>query len=900
MNRFIHAMIAGPIAVAVCVCASVCHADQTLLDEILIFNEIVKEGQIQSLMAPEKTSVSEGTWMTAKEAEREAVAQRRAAQKELMRPARERVANDALSPWAAKKREADVPKRHVEEIGSARHVYTVTHGGTMDGENCRGPMGCGMHREGAIEQVWQSNRALRMENVGETDVVNPWLSNGRNLFRNLDEIVAAALTPDMTDREKALALWFQQTRYRYHKAGNSKELGDPVKVFNVYGHNPCGCDANIMGALWGKVGIKAGPVRLLSHAIAQAWYDEGWHVMDGDLDNIFLLRDNHTVAGDQALARDHDLIKRTHTMGILMELGRPRSESAAAMFVCEEPVTGRRGTGKTVTMDMKLRPGEAITWRWGHLEPVRLMWSNTGPNYPDTVCNGLWEYRPDLTGGLWRNGADKVVGIRSDGDGLKAEAGQTGMIEWAVRSPYVFVGGSLEIEGEGAEFAVSFDGKEWKPVGPDLDRLFPSNGEARFGYRLRCTLKDEARLKRLKILNDIQTALLTMPELVVGKNTLTYTDESPGERKVRVSHEWVERSASRPPEAPPHALNPPDKGEHNGTDVVFQWVAPRAPDGHEIKDYHFILSERPDMRFPLSMDFYKLISRTRDKGKPQYTLPYVGLLTPDTTYYWRVRAKDEKGVWGPWSKTWSFVPRGPAYPVDVAMNYAPDKGVGILTWKPNPVGRRPAMYRVYGSDEKGFSVSDKPYRVQTGGTRELRNPFPANFVAETSQPELQVVGEGLALPNSNKAYYRVVAVDGEGKRSWSSDFVEAPRPFIYSSPVQSAKVGEPYRYEAKSIRSLGDFRLRTDYDNRRFWDIEQPVYALASPPAWLSVDSRTGVLSGTPDVAGDVRISLTAKTDLDLIRLDLNSLGWGQVKKLGKSTRHIGSTTQEFVIRVGE
>ena len=32
----------------------------------------------------------------------------------------------------------------------------------------------------------------------------------------------------------------------------------------------------------------------------------------------------------------------------------------------------------------------------------------------------------------------------------------------------------------------------------------------------------------------------------------------------------------------------------------------------------------------------------------------------------------------------------------------------VLRWKPNPAGRQPVKYRVYGSDEKGFSVSDEP------------------------------------------------------------------------------------------------------------------------------------------------------------------------------------------------
>ena len=79
-----------------------------------------------------------------------------------------------------------------------------------------------------------------------------------------------------------------------------------------------------------------------------------------------------------------------------------------------------------------------------------------------------------------------------------------------------------------------------------------------------------------------------------------------------------------------------------------------------------------------------------------------------------MRAKDDEGVWGPWSKTFSFTPRAPNYPLEVALGYDKDKGIGILKWKANPVGQKPVKYRVYGSDEKGFSVSDVPYKVSIG------------------------------------------------------------------------------------------------------------------------------------------------------------------------------------------
>jgi hypothetical protein len=150
---------------------------------------------------------------------------------------------DELAPWETNRHATDSPMRHVEQIAAGRHSYVVRHGGTMDGTNCRSPIGVGMMDGPAIEQVWESNRAVRLENVGRTNVVNPWLSNGRNLFRTLDEIVAAAVQPGMTDREKAFALWFQQIRYRYHWVGDNNELGDPVKVLNVYGHNTCGNDS---------------------------------------------------------------------------------------------------------------------------------------------------------------------------------------------------------------------------------------------------------------------------------------------------------------------------------------------------------------------------------------------------------------------------------------------------------------------------------------------------------------------------------------------------------------------------------------------------------------------------------------------------------------------------------
>ena len=554
--------------------------------------------------------------------------------------------DERLEPWASKAQPSDVAKSHVVNITTGEHKYIVVHGGTMDGTNCRSPMGCGMNREGAIEQSWQSNRAVRMENVGQTDVVDPWLSNGRNNFRNIKEIVASVVTPGMSDGEKARALWYQQIQHRYHSSAGGEELGDPVKVFNIYGLNPCGKDAMMMGGLWKQVGLKGAPVRLVGHAIAQVHYDGDWHVMDGDLGMIYLLRDNETLANDRQLARDHDLVKRTHTMGILVDDSRMRDERAAAMFVSEEPIQGSRACKEDTTMKMTLRPGEALVWRWGHLKPAKYM-SPSQFLYPDNICNGLWEYRPDFGGEVWKKGAMKVENVVSGPEGLAAENGKTGTVVWKITSPYPFVGGHLETEASGARFAVSSDGKKWTDIaGSNFDKFFPLEGNPYYQYQLRCELPAGAKLKRLAVINDLQMALLALPEMTVGENSFTYTDKSSGERKVRITHEWVERSTSKPPEAP-EAVYPPDGGQAEGTDFAFRWSVPKDPDGDKITDYHFVLANRQDMRWPLSTNFDKLISRTADKGKVQYTLPSTGLLTGGKTYYWRVQAKDAEGRLGP-------------------------------------------------------------------------------------------------------------------------------------------------------------------------------------------------------------------------------------------------------------
>lgn len=803
-------------------------------------------------------------------------------------------AHDALAPWASNHHSSDAAKEHVQKVTAPRVDYVVVQGGTMDGRNCRSPQGVWQ----PFEQTWESNRSVRLENVGETEVINPWLSNGQNDFQSLERIAGRAIEPGMTAADKARALWWQEVQQRFHLEGDNDELLDPVKVLNVYGYNTCGNDSICLAGLWKKAGLKVAPARLVGHCATQVFYDGAWHLLDGDMHSIYLLRDNQTVAGEQDLVRDHDLIRRTHTQGILQPDTRAGDEWESSIYVFEGQVAGDRNSANN-TLNMRLRPGEAIVWRWGHLDPVKYHGPRP-PRFADRICNGAWEFRPNFSGPSWRDGAEKVDSIQERNGVLRAEAGTTGVVVWRISSPYVIVGGRLDVDRAGVKFSLSIDGDTWTEVEGTLDAQFVPQGPARYGYYLKCSLSGDAELRRLAIVNDLQMAPLTLPGMSVGVNSFTYTDESPGERQVRVSHKWVERSANRPPHAPTRAEFPPDGGDCDGTSVAFRWLPAVDPDGDAIADYHFELSSRADMKWPLSMSFAKLISRTADAGHARYTLPEPGLLNPNARYFWHVRAKDDKGVWGPWSETWSFTPRGPAPPQEVRMEVEQRAVRGVLRWTPNALGRQSVKYRIFASDEKGFSISDKPYKVTVGVSKDLNPEFRPNFMAETKDTKMEVVGPNVEAVGANKAFYRVVAVDADGVQSGPSDYAACPRPLIVSLPTTTAKQGAEYRYRAAVVRSLGDLRTRVvdGKEVMNFWDIERPYFELKRGPSWLSLDAETGLLSGTPDRSGPAEIVVSVTLRRDERRLDEQALRWGVEKVIDAVPAKPSSVTQSFTIDV--
>ncbi len=292
------------------------------------------------------------------------------------------------------------------------------------------------------------------------------------------------------------------------------------------------------------------------------------------------------------------------------------------MYFYEGPVTGQRGGNAETTMNMVLRPGEAIVWRWGQLDPRQVPrglddHAHVSIARSTTACGSIvpdFSKEPGARGPpAWRTSPPAPTAWPPRRARRARSSGRCAALTclWAAGS---------RRKARTPSSPSPLDGKTWQAVKDNLDKFFSTVGPARYEYQLKCQLEGPARLRRLAIINDLQMAPLALPEMVVGENTFTYSDQSAGERKVRITHHWVERSTSKPPQAPP------------GPDLPARWRRsqrhrhrlpvdgrPRTPTAMPSATTTSSCPAAPTCGGPLSMCFYKLISRTadvvREKGK---------------------------------------------------------------------------------------------------------------------------------------------------------------------------------------------------------------------------------------------------------------------------------------------
>jgi len=758
---------------------------------------------------------------------------------------------------------------------ASRRQYTVRVGGTLSGENTRDPVGYGNYG-----QAWENNRCVRLANTGDTPVVNPRLVvNGQRRWHSLADVLGSILADGMSEARKARAIWEFARRHRYHTTTGDDEVKDTVKMLNVYGYTLCWDEAYTVSNLWQAAGLEIRRGIPHGHCTTEVCFDGAWHLLDSDEHLLVLGRDNRTILSEADIAADHDLLKRSHCYGILSPEDRSSSERAAALFTHTGPHAGKRPLIGGHTMDLALRPGEVLEWRWDNCGKYHGYGSA-----PPRFCNGRHLFSPRLDRGFatW---AEEVVNLQPNSPGAAVEGGgltpsspdASSAITYLLESPYVLVGGALCLQLGAASAAVRVElargpslerehspgrcpaapgpGVElnWSDVasslGPgshelSLDPLFPHDTPA--SYRCWLRLSGTLHLESLEIGLDLQMAPLSLPSLTVGDNSVEYADDTEGPRSVEITHQWLERDDSQAPETP-QPTAPVCGTDVPGTQVTCAWDAvPGAA------DYHIRVGETPDLEWVVSPVFEKLTSRTPSGAAPHWRAPEEGLLNPGQTYYWQVRARNEAGLWGSWCEVTSFTPRAPAVPVEVRCEADFEERSVVLRWRPGAGGSAPTGYEVYASDERGFTASRESYTVEVGGDEKTAR-FPANLLARIEACELVVVGAGASESQAGApCYFRVVAVDAEGQRSGASGLAAAPRPFVYSPPPGPIRAGQETTHQVRALRSRGDLRCISRGPNRYFADFRDADvldFILDEGPSFIQLDGATGHMTFRPEAS---------------------------------------------------
>ncbi len=757
---------------------------------------------------------------------------------------------------------------HVEKITSSSAEYAIEMGGTLDMENTL-TVASGNYRIG-----FQPNIQLTIENTGGTPVVNPRLViNDRGNWYTFESMLEEFTRGATTDQDKVYLIWENMRQNLYHESPLFADSvpHDPVRLMNIFGLNLCDDAGNAGCSLYHHGGFPGSRNRALyGHVQCEALVDPdaefGFQFMDIDMDCFYLDRENELPLDGDVIAQDHDLARRELNYGPEVSAFKA-SDAPAALFGPDDRYAHPTLRGHEIAYT--LRPGERAEFRWDNIgkvassEPAR-------KHLPKYFGNSKLVFEPRLTVDRVEADAESVTDIVQVGDVIGG-ATDRGQIVYRVATPWLICGATVRATFEGADptdiyaIALSRDGEHWErlwdsdgaaqytaevPLDEHLD-LYNSPAEYEYYVRIDLNSAEEgsARLLALEIETDVMAAPQSLPRLSLGENRVVYTDATEGPREMRLTHQWRETDAVTPLD-PPAARYPEAGAEVSDSILTYEWEPVEGA-----RKYHLQVSRRPDFAWPYRTSLDVIIPHT------QWRVPFTGIYSPGVTYYWRLRTQDGYQAWGDWSAPRTFTWRGPRVPVNVRL--AMDGARGTLSWEPNPrEGAEPVRYAVFGSDEKGFTANRESHNSWK------RGEVPGNLVGETDGTSMVVIGPDAAGPNTNRAFYRVVAIDANGTESANSDSAEAPHPLIVTAPVTEATLGEEYRYEPTSIRSLGDVHARRENPDDsgytyKFWDIEELAWELAEGPDWLTIDSETGALTGTPPAPGEFEVTVAVSNQFD-------------------------------------
>jgi len=742
--------------------------------------------------------------------------------------------------------------------------YTLQVGGNLDEENTWNygyPF-----RVGSPD--WKLNDRVTILNVGDSTVFNPdVLVNDHGPAYSMDELLDQVVEPGFNDEEKARAIYRFMRDNVVHSTIRDGYSEDPLRLYMALGVAICDENSAALAKLLGAAGLEVFWGAPFGHSTAIVRYGNKNHLLDGNIRTFFLGRDNETVLGEMDLVADPDLVLRstTHWPTYLLNRGRyPGSLLYQTLQVSAGPRTKPRDTSLPPPLPrFWLRPDEQLTWDFSSTTNAYRFTQIAGAaGLEHLYASGRIDYRVPVDDSFLHQ-----EGVSWDGSNLQ--------IETVV--PTLLTGGSffLTTTGIPPRATLSFGGTFSQPVtwedradswqfslDPILDIV--SAGAPKYDrviLALHCD--EETPLGALVSYGhslSFQVQWKALPRLRRGENRIIYRDES-SERKVRITHRWRESTALSPPSAP---IPDGPSGTIHSLQPRFRWHFASQQDRESIRQVHIQVFDRDDLLWPVSNALNPLYTT---EGDSEFTVSWTphrpGLLTSGKSYSWRVRCRNEDGVWSNWSPVTAFVPYGPAPPTNLRVETT--TGTVVLRWDPSTIGTRPVAYEVHGSRQFGFTayvhdrvflLGDRTPPMRTVGTYYEDYPTTQGptLIGVTTDTLFQPLTEGVdPLP----VFCRVVAVDAQGARSDSSRMAELPHPWPVGPDVVRVNPGESFSFAVRANDSLGRYYAKstsTATYHCDFWDKETLAYSIEllgeadseNPADWISISQEGWVKGKVP------------------------------------------------------
>ncbi|HYF51906.1 MAG TPA: hypothetical protein VEJ63_21030 [Planctomycetota bacterium] len=376
----------------------------------------------------------------------------------------------------------------------------------------------------------------------------------------------------MSDEEKALKIFETIVRYRHqcsppneYLIADGVHVHDAIKAFNVYGYGQCCCASSHLQQLGRYVGLKARGWAGNNHSIAELYFNNGWHMLDGSLCQYYS-KDKHIFGVEELTADPAGRVNIAHNKFVDAQGWYPAKthniKDSVSTYAKKgnSPHVFEYGCSQSYKVNIQLREGERLTRNWSHkglhvnrLEEPGNDWclkltpgqgemayqTAYGDVAPGRVGNGTHEYNVPLASGAFRTGALVVENIASKADDKQSpaihlkDAAQPGVLIIRMPTSYIYLSGTVNFDAvaaDGGTIAVSYsdnNGLDWKALttvnasGPQKIDLTP-HCYRRYDYRLKFEIKGKGTgLDSLKILHDVQHSQRVLPILAQGNNTIT-------------------------------------------------------------------------------------------------------------------------------------------------------------------------------------------------------------------------------------------------------------------------------------------------------------------------------------------------------------------------------------------